>query len=60
MHFEEKAHLPRNSSKYVEGAGVEYVIIGHSERRQYFAETDEGVNKKVTATLAHSLIPIMC
>ena len=30
MHFEEKAHIPENSSQYVEGAGVEYVIIGHS------------------------------
>jgi len=37
-----------------------YVIIGHSERRQYFAETDEGVNKKIKAALAHNLIPIVC
>jgi len=37
-----------------------YVIIGHSERRQYFGETDETVNKKVTAALAHGLIPIVC
>lgn len=40
--------------------GVEYVIIGHSERRQYFNETDESVNRKVKAALAHGLIPIMC
>ena len=38
----------------------QYVIIGHSERRQYFGETDETVNKKVQAALAHSLTPIVC
>jgi triosephosphate isomerase len=40
--------------------GVKYVIIGHSERRQYFAETDSTVNKKVKAALAAGLIPIIC
>ena len=40
--------------------GVEYVIIGHSERRQYFAETDETVNKKVKAALLNGLKPIVC
>jgi triosephosphate isomerase len=38
----------------------EYVIIGHSERRQYFGETDEGVNKKIKTALAHHLKPIVC
>ncbi len=38
----------------------QYVILGHSERRQYFGETDEGVNRKVKAALAHGLIPIVC
>jgi len=41
-------------------AGCELVIIGHSERRQYFSETDEIVKKKVQAALRHNLIPIVC
>ena len=40
--------------------GVEYVIIGHSERRQYFNETDETVNKKIKAALTNGLKPIVC
>jgi triosephosphate isomerase len=40
--------------------GARYAIIGHSERRQYFTETDESVNKKVKAALAAGIIPIMC
>ena len=41
-------------------AGVKYVIIGHSERRQYFAETNETVNKKVLKAFEHGLTPIIC
>jgi triosephosphate isomerase len=41
-------------------AGATYVIIGHSERRQFFGETDEGVGKKGRAALDHGLIPILC
>ena len=40
--------------------GVEYVVLGHSERRQYFAETDETVNKRTKAALAAGLKPIVC
>ncbi|MEM7138457.1 MAG: triose-phosphate isomerase [Myxococcota bacterium] len=40
--------------------GCSHCIIGHSERRQYFAETDEGVRQKVAALLSHGLVPIMC
>ena len=40
--------------------GVKYVIIGHSERRQYFGETDEMVNRKMRAALDHGLLPIVC
>ena len=41
-------------------AGCRYVIIGHSERRQYFGETDETVNKKIKAAVKNNLIPVMC
>ena len=40
--------------------GVEYAVIGHSERRQYFGETDEGVNKRALAALANGITPIIC
>ena len=61
MHFEEKgAYTGEVSAKMLKSIGVEYVIIGHSERRQYFAETDETVNKKIKAAFANSLKPIVC
>ena len=61
MHFEEKgAYTGEVSGKMLKSIGVEYVIIGHSERRQYFAETDETVNKKIKAAFANNLKPIVC
>ncbi len=61
MHFEEKgAYTGEVSGKMLKSIGVEYVIIGHSERRQYFAETDETVNKKIKAAFANDLKPIVC
>ena len=61
MHWEEKgAYTGEISAQMLKSMGVEYVIIGHSERRAYFAETDETVNKKVKAALIHELKPILC
>ena len=61
MHFEEKgAYTGEISGKMLKAINVEYVIIGHSERRQYFNETDETVNKKVKAAFANGLKPIVC
>jgi len=48
------------SPQMLKSLGVEYVIIGHSERRSYFGETDEMINKKLKAALAAELIPILC
>ena len=61
MHWEEKgAYTGEISAQMLKSIGVEYVIIGHSERRQYFAETDETVNKKIKSALANDLKPIVC
>ena len=61
MHWEESgAYTGEVSGKMLKAIGVEYVIIGHSERRQYFAETDETVNLKLKASLNEGLKPIVC
>ena len=61
MYFEEKgAFTGEISPNMLVDAGVKYVIIGHSERRQYFAETDETVNKKVLKAFEHGITPIIC
>ena len=61
MHFEEKgAYTGEVSGKMLKAINVEYVIIGHSERRQYFNETDETVNKKLKAAFTYGLKPIVC
>ena len=61
MYYEEKgAFTGEISPNMLTDAGVKYVIIGHSERREYFAETDETVNKKVLKAFEHGLTPIIC
>jgi len=61
VYFEPKgAFTGKVSCDMLKSAGVVYVIIGHSEQRQYFHETNEGVNKKVKAALAAGLLPIIC
>jgi triosephosphate isomerase len=60
MYWEEKGAFTGEISPLMLKDLVAYVIIGHSERRQYFGETDATVNKRVKAALAHGLIPIMC
>jgi len=54
------AYTGEVSPAMLQDAGCKFVIIGHSERRQFFAETDETVNKKLKAAFAQGLIPIMC
>jgi triosephosphate isomerase len=61
LHWEkEGAFTGEVSTKMLVEAGCRYVIIGHSERRQYFGETDEWVNKKTRAALEAGLAPIVC
>lgn len=61
MHFEEKgAFTGEVSPGMLQAMGVDYVVLGHSERREYFNETDEALNKKVKVAFAHNLIPILC
>lgn len=61
MHWEDKgAFTGEISPIMLKDLGCRYCIIGHSERRQYFAETDATVNRKVKAALHHGLVPIVC
>ncbi len=61
VHWEKSgAFTGEISTDMLKEIGVEYVVIGHSERREYFGETDEGVNKRSRAALAAGLIPIIC
>ena len=61
MYYEEKgAYTGETAPNMLTDAGVKYVIIGHSERREYFAESDETVNKKVLKAFEHGLTPIIC
>lgn len=57
---DEGAFTGEISVKMLEDIGVDYCVIGHSERRQYFAETDETVNKKLKRLFAGPIVPIMC
>ena len=60
MHFQEKGAFTGEVSPLMLKTLCRYVILGHSERRQYFGETDDVINKKVKAALAHGLTPILC
>ena len=61
MHWAENgAYTGEVSAKMLKAIGVEYVILGHSERRQYFNETDETVNKKIKVAFENELKPIVC
>ena len=61
MYYEEKgAYTGEIAPAMLTDVGVKYVIIGHSERREYFAETDETVNKKVLKAFEHGITPIIC
>jgi triosephosphate isomerase len=61
MHFEDEgAYTGEVSPVMLTEIGVDYCVIGHSERRQYFAETDDTVNRKLKAAFAHGILPIVC
>lgn len=61
MHFEESgAFTGEVSPGMLEAMGIEYVVLGHSERREYFNETDEALNKKVKKAFEHNITPILC
>ena len=61
MYYEEKgAYTGEISPAMLTDVGVKYVVLGHSERREYFAETDETVNKKMLKAFEHGITPIMC
>lgn len=61
IHWEENgAYTGEISPLMLKEIGIDYAIIGHSERRQYFGDTDETVNKKVKTSLAHDIKPIVC
>jgi len=60
MYFQEKGAYTGEIAPNMITPYCQYVILGHSERRAYFEETDEAVNKKVKAALAHEIIPIIC
>ena len=61
MYFEEKgAYTGEISPAMLTDVGVKYVVLGHSERREYFAETNETVNKKMLKAFEHGITPIMC
>ena len=61
MYFEEKgAYTGEISPAMLVDAGVKYVVLGHSERREYFGETNADVNKKILKAFEHGITPIMC
>ncbi len=61
LYFENQgAFTGEVSAEMIKAAGAEYVIIGHSERRQYFGETDLSVNKKIRAAMGSGLKPVLC